>query len=321
MARASDGKPLDIESLTEYLASAPAAVPAHRPAQGGCGPRGRHHERHLCRAPQGAAGAGDANRGGGGHGRALHDRLGGRGGAPVAPHGAPRGGQPADIHRYTAEFFALAKSVRAAQKAGGNAGGASFRAAGGAGQEQQAARRQRPGRGAGGGLAVAVRLRPARQRHPPGAAARAGRDPLSHRRRAAPVYQMPMGVHERHDRAHQAAGPHGRGGKAPPAGRPHQDPQPARRRGRDAPVHAAHGLWRKDGDADLRPRQHRQGPGCAGLCAARRAALGGAGQAPARHHPGDRAPPARARPPRCIPRSSAWPPKRSTSARWKTRSR
>jgi general secretion pathway protein E len=33
---------------------------------------------------------------------------------------------PADIQRYTAEFFALAKSVRAAQKAGGNSGSASF---------------------------------------------------------------------------------------------------------------------------------------------------------------------------------------------------
>jgi general secretion pathway protein E len=33
---------------------------------------------------------------------------------------------PQDIHRYTAEFFALAKSVKAAQKAGGNSGGASF---------------------------------------------------------------------------------------------------------------------------------------------------------------------------------------------------
>ena len=33
---------------------------------------------------------------------------------------------PTDIQRYTAEFFALAKSVKAAQKAGGNAGGASF---------------------------------------------------------------------------------------------------------------------------------------------------------------------------------------------------
>jgi general secretion pathway protein E len=33
---------------------------------------------------------------------------------------------PLDIQRYTAEFYALAKSVRAAQKAGGNAGAASF---------------------------------------------------------------------------------------------------------------------------------------------------------------------------------------------------
>jgi general secretion pathway protein E len=33
---------------------------------------------------------------------------------------------PQEIHRYTAEFFALAKSVRQAQKSGGNAGAASF---------------------------------------------------------------------------------------------------------------------------------------------------------------------------------------------------
>ncbi|MBC5781653.1 Flp pilus assembly complex ATPase component TadA [Ramlibacter sp. USB13] len=33
---------------------------------------------------------------------------------------------PQEIHRYTAEFFALAKSVRAAQKSGGNTGAASF---------------------------------------------------------------------------------------------------------------------------------------------------------------------------------------------------
>ena len=33
---------------------------------------------------------------------------------------------PQDIHRYTVEFFALAKSVKAASKAGGNSGGASF---------------------------------------------------------------------------------------------------------------------------------------------------------------------------------------------------
>ncbi len=33
---------------------------------------------------------------------------------------------PLEIHRYTAEFFALAKSVKIAQKAGGNSGGGSF---------------------------------------------------------------------------------------------------------------------------------------------------------------------------------------------------
>ena len=33
---------------------------------------------------------------------------------------------PQEIHRFTVEFFALAKSVRAASKAGGNSGGASF---------------------------------------------------------------------------------------------------------------------------------------------------------------------------------------------------
>jgi len=33
---------------------------------------------------------------------------------------------PLEIHRFTAEFFALAKSVKIAQKAGGNAGGGSF---------------------------------------------------------------------------------------------------------------------------------------------------------------------------------------------------
>ena len=33
---------------------------------------------------------------------------------------------PQEIHRYTAEFFALAKSVKAANKAGGSSGGASF---------------------------------------------------------------------------------------------------------------------------------------------------------------------------------------------------
>ena len=130
-------------------------LPAHRPAQGGRGQGGRHHERRLCRAPPGAAGAGE-----------RQPRWWWPPPSPSSPTGSTRSSasraarvrrvvaSPQDIHRYTAEFFALAKSVRAAQKAGGNAGARQLRATGGAGQEQQAARRQRPGRGAGGGLAL-----------------------------------------------------------------------------------------------------------------------------------------------------------------------
>ena len=177
---------------------------------------------------------------------------------------------------------------------GETVGAGQLRAAGRAGQEQQAARRQRPGRGAGGRLAVAVRLRPARERHPPRAAARDGRDPLSHRRRAA--HRLPgadLGD-ERDDRARQAARPHGRGREAPAARRPHQDGapdagRPARRRGRDAPVDAADGLRREDGDAHLRSRHGGQERRGAGLRRARGRALGRTDGAAARHHPRHRA--------------------------------
>ena len=160
------------------------------------------------------------------HLRALRHRLGGR---DRGPHRASRqagGGQPgraAALHDRV--LHAVALGARGDQdRRDGGAG--ELRAAGRARPQQQAARRQRPGRGAGGRLAVAVRLRPARQRHPPRAAARAGRDPLSHRRRDA--HRLPGAARrdERDDRAHQAARPHGRGREAPPAGRPHQDAQP-----------------------------------------------------------------------------------------------
>ena len=74
---------------------------------------------------------------------------------------------PLDITRYITEFFTLAKSVKAAAKTSESGAQASFEQLVELGKSKQAARRQRPGRGAGGGLAVAVRLRPARQRHPP----------------------------------------------------------------------------------------------------------------------------------------------------------
>ena len=128
MTRASDGKPLDIETLTQYLAQR-AGLDYLRidPLKVDVGQGRRHHERRLCRAAPRAAGAGDRHRGGGGHRP-----------SPSSPTGWPRSSarprrsvrrvvaNPQDIHRYTAEFFALAKSVRAAQKSGGNGGGASF---------------------------------------------------------------------------------------------------------------------------------------------------------------------------------------------------
>ena len=53
MARASDGKPLDIETLTQWLAGR-AGLDYLRidPAQGRRRQGRRHHERRLCRAPQ-----------------------------------------------------------------------------------------------------------------------------------------------------------------------------------------------------------------------------------------------------------------------------
>jgi general secretion pathway protein E len=65
---------------------------------------------------------------------------------------------PEELRRYTTEFYALAKSVKAAAKTGEGELHQQLRAVGGARPQQQAARCQRPGRGAGRRLAVAVRL-------------------------------------------------------------------------------------------------------------------------------------------------------------------
>ena len=103
---------------------------------------------------------------------------------------------PLDIHRYTVEFFALAKSVRAAQKSGGQSATSNFEQLVelGKSNKQLDANDQ--------GVVKVVDW--------PGLPDAARSD-------------------ERHGGADQAARTHGRGGKAPPAGRPHQNPQPARR--------------------------------------------------------------------------------------------
>ncbi|RZI99041.1 MAG: type II/IV secretion system protein, partial [Haliea sp.] len=127
MARASDGKPLDIETLTQYLADqAGLAYLRIDPLKVDVGKvadtmSAAYAERHRVLPVQVTAKEvvvasaepfitdwiEEVER----QSRRSVRRV-------VA--------SPQDIHRYTAEFFALAKSVRAAQKAGGNAGAASF---------------------------------------------------------------------------------------------------------------------------------------------------------------------------------------------------
>ena len=223
------------------------ALRAHRPAEGGGGSRRRRDERAVRAAALGTAVGLRRRRGDDRHLGALRHRLGERDrGAHAAQRaagaGAPRGAAP--LHDRVLRAGAQ-RARRGQERRGG--GQRQLRAAGRTGPQQPAARRQRPGRRAGGGLAVAVRVRPACQRHPPRAAARAGRDPLPHRRRAAHRLSGAAGRDERDGGSHQVARAHGRGREAPAARRPHQDGAPGRRgagrrRGRDAPVDAAHRL-------------------------------------------------------------------------------
>ena len=196
---------------------------------------------------------------------------------------------PLELQRYTTEFYTLARSVRAAIKSGETSATASFE------QLVELGRSNKPLDANDQGVvqvvdwlwqyafdqrASDIHLEPRRD---------LGGDPLSHRRRDA--HRLPVATRRdgRDDGAHQAARPHGRDREAPPAGRPHQDAQPERRRGRDAPVDAAHRLRREDGDAHLRPRHRAEAGRGARLRRARRAALGGDDRARARHHPRHRA--------------------------------
>ena len=127
MSRASDGKPLDIEALTQYLAQrADLEYLRIDPLKGDVGRvadtmGAAYAERHRVLPVQVSATevvvataepfvtdwVAEVER----QSRRSVRRV-------IA--------SPQDIHRYTAEFFALAKSVRAAQKSGGSASGGSF---------------------------------------------------------------------------------------------------------------------------------------------------------------------------------------------------
>ncbi|GAB3769028.1 GspE/PulE family protein [Ramlibacter monticola] len=127
MTRAADGKPLDIEALTQYLATRaqldylridPLKVDVAKVADTmSAGYAERHHVLPVQVTPTEVVVAtaepfvtdwvDEVER----QSRRTVRRV-------VA--------NPQEILRYTAEFFALAKSVRAAQRAGGNAGAGSF---------------------------------------------------------------------------------------------------------------------------------------------------------------------------------------------------
>ncbi len=127
MTRASDGKPLDIETLTQYLAQRagleylridPLKVDVGRVADA---MSAAYAERHRVLPVQvtGAEVVVATSEPFVSDWVAEVERQAKRTVRRVVAN-------PQEIHRYTAEFFALAKSVRAAQKTGGANSGASF---------------------------------------------------------------------------------------------------------------------------------------------------------------------------------------------------
>ena len=127
MTRAADGKPLDIESLTQYLAGRagmdylridPLKVDVAKVADT---MSAAYAERHKV-LPVQVTGSEVVVATAEPFIEGWIDEVQRQSKRSVRRVVA----NPQDIHRYTAEFFALAKSVRAAQKSGGNNSAASF---------------------------------------------------------------------------------------------------------------------------------------------------------------------------------------------------
>lgn len=125
--RASDGKPLDIEALTQYLAGRagleylridPLKVDVGKVADAMSAAYAERHKVLPVQVSSSEVVVATAEPFVTGWVEEV-ERQAKRSVRRVVAN-------PQDIHRYTAEFFALAKSVRAAQKAGGSAGAASF---------------------------------------------------------------------------------------------------------------------------------------------------------------------------------------------------
>src|SRR4051812_12292446 len=127
MTRASDGKPLDIEALTQYLAQRaqleylridPLKVDVGRVSDTMSAAYAERHKVLPVQVTPTEVVVATAE-------PFVTDWIG------EVERQSRRSvrrvmANPQDIHRYTAEFFTLAKSVRAAQKSGGGAAGASF---------------------------------------------------------------------------------------------------------------------------------------------------------------------------------------------------
>jgi general secretion pathway protein E len=127
MTRASDGKPLDIERLCEWLAGRagldylridPLKVDVGRVAEVMSAAYAERHKVLPVQVSPGEVVIATAE-------PFISDWV-----SEVERQSKRRVrrvvSNPQDIQRFTAEFFALAKSVRAAEKAGGNQGGATF---------------------------------------------------------------------------------------------------------------------------------------------------------------------------------------------------
>ena len=196
---------------------------------------------------------------------------------------------PLELQRYTTEFYTLARSVRAAIKSGETAATASFE------QLVELGRSNKPLDANDQGVvqvvdwlwqyafdqrASDIHLEPRRDL----AAIRFRIDGVMHT-----VYQLPPGVMSAMTARIKLLGRMDVVEKRRPQDGRIKTRNPQRRRGRDAPVDAAHRVRREDGDAHLRPRHRAEADRRARLRRARRAALGGADGAHARHHPRHRA--------------------------------
>ena len=165
------------------------------------------------------------------HLRAVRARLGGAVEAGAAARHQARRSPTRSTSRTTSSSSSTSRSsVKGATEKdkGAYSAIANFEQLVQLGQQRQA-RRQRPAHRPHLRLAVQLRVRAARERHPPRAAARCRQRALPHRRRAAPGLPDTDAGDGGDDEPHQGARPHGRGREAPPAGRPAEDRDAGRR--------------------------------------------------------------------------------------------